>query len=85
MSSEFKNIPAKDNLDSQSAYLAHLRGDDAQALTQLEGKNDSQSIRRRIEVHLDAERYEEAAAIVRDRPLDAVWCDKAAFALARKH
>ena len=70
-------------LTATEAYIQSLaEGADA-GLTRLEGREDSQAIRRKLSILLDAERFQDAAAIVADRPLDKIWCEKAVAAFAQ--
>lgn len=88
-----KKLPVKTNsipvtrtearLDSLDAYLVAFEEGSEAGLEQLQGKNDPFSIRRRLAILLEAFRFQEAAASVRNVPLDEEWCDKAIIAFAR--
>lgn len=83
MSSKPCDIPTHAALDTLGAYLAHLRGDNEQALSQLGTKNDPESLRRRLEILLELDRYSEAAAATRGAEPHVAWCDRGVAALAR--
>ena len=69
------------SLESLSAYLQSLHGNDDTALDQLQGKRDPESIHLVLDILLNAKRYPEAAARVRDMAPHERWCDKAVSAL----
>jgi len=69
-------------LEGLDALLVYLKGDDQKALLQLEGRTDSDAIKRKLQILVDSKKYNEAANAIRDQPVHLNWCDIAAFAFA---
>jgi tetratricopeptide (TPR) repeat protein len=70
-------------LESLSAYLQSLQGDDDAALARLTGKTDPEAIRLTLDILLNAKRYAEAAALISNSEPHERWCDKAVAAFVR--
>ena len=81
--SEAEYSAARPALDAVEACMDALDGDVEGALQRLAAYDDPQVIRRRVSVLVDHDRYPEAAAIVRDRPPHAQWCEKAVLCLVQ--
>lgn len=64
----------------EALLIAAEDGPDA-GLNLLTGRENAFAIRRRLVILIDAQRFDEAAALIRLRQLHAQWCDKAAFVL----
>lgn len=79
-SKDQKNRVAR--IEGAKAYLKSLQEGADAGLAELTGKDDNESIRRRLQILLDAERIKEAADIVRGKSPDPRWISLAIFALA---
>ena len=66
-----------------SAFLEALSGQQDTALDELAKSEDPDSVRYRLSILMDANRYEEAAKMVRGRDVDVRWCDIGIRVLAR--
>jgi tetratricopeptide (TPR) repeat protein len=69
-------------VEALKAQIAAIDGNVEGALEALTGKDDPESIARRLAILIDAERYDEAAKQVRDTPPDARWCEQGVLAFA---
>lgn len=69
-------------IDSLEAFLESLKTDTDAALATLAGSAAPEHVRGQILLLIDADRYEEAAALVRDIAPHARWADLATFAYA---
>lgn len=70
------------DIESLEAYLLAIEGKPEDALARLAGREDPESLLRRLTIFLDAERFDEAASLVRGRPPHERWCEQAVAALA---
>jgi tetratricopeptide (TPR) repeat protein len=69
-------------LEALEAQLAAFEGRPDEGLAALAGKEDPESIRTRLLILLEAKRFAEAADLVRDKSLNARWCEQGVAALA---
>ena len=69
-------------IESLKAHLLAREGRPDEALAQLDGRDDPESLFRRIAILMDHERYAEAADLIRGRAPHERWCEKAVGALA---
>src|SRR5258708_35219483 len=72
----------RSGLEALKAHLAALEGKPDVALASLAGRNDPEALLTRLTILLEAERFSDAADLVRGRAPDARWCEKAVAALA---
>jgi len=70
------------DVENLEALLLALEGKPEDGLARLAGKEDPESLLRRLEILLEGKRYQEAADLVRGRTPHDRWCEQAVAALA---
>ncbi len=70
------------DVDDMEAYLLALEGKPEEALLRLGAREDPESLLRRLEILLEGDRFDEAAALVHGRIPHERWCEQAVAALA---
>ncbi len=68
---------AKDRLEALEAYIDSIDGGPDGPLARLERKENPSAIRERLAILIDAARHREAADLVRGRPPEKEWCERA--------
>ncbi len=75
-------VSTVDSLVSLEAQIESLRGQKEQALQRLAGRTDPTSVRRRIGILIESQKFPEAVAEFRSLDISESWVDLGAFALA---
>ena len=79
------NKPPSDNIESLEAFISSFEEGADVALRKLEGKDDPDSIRRRLAILNREGRYLEAADLVRGLKPQEGWCEQAVIAFVRNN
>src|SRR5262245_22179777 len=71
------------SLKSLEAYIGALKGNPAEALSQLEGFSDPNAVKCRLAIYIEIENFQDAATSIKHLTPHASWIDLAAFVYSR--